>query len=181
MNRYLLSIIAVIMLAIFGFLTLKPNPKTQIKNEEEVKKDEVHYHAGFRVYKNNILEDYSGLEYMAVEPCTENEKGEDSESPEHEQIEKAHLHDGIGDVVHVERAGSVWRDLFTNMKVEITTDAISYLNGVETENFLDLPIKTYDSLVIFEGENTDMVEKLKAAVTKDHIIETEQRSENCGS
>ena len=141
--------------------------------------EEVHFHAGFQVYKDNQLQDYSGLEYMHLEPC--NKEGlEEEPTPEHEQEERAHLHDNIGDVVHVHRGNVIWRDLFKNINVEIDPDTKAYINGREISDFLNHPIKAYDSLIVLEGE-TELSNKLETAVTKEHIIDAESASENCGS
>lgn len=142
-------------------------------------KEPVHFHAGFQVYKDDVLQDYSGLEYMHVKPCGEDEHS--GLSAEEEQIEKAHLHDNNGNVVHVHREGVVWGDLFRNMKVEVNPQEV-YVNGRIFEgNFLDYPIKAFDSIVIFEGENTGVEEKLVNAVTKEYIVQAEKKSENCGN
>lgn len=141
---------------------------------------EVHLHAGFQVYVDNQLQDYSTLEYMHIAPCSE-EGHEEELTSEKEQEEKAHLHDNVGDVVHVHRAGVVWADLFKNIKVEIDPNAKAFINGQETRDFLNSPINAYDSLVIFLGENTDLEQKLAHAVTRGQITEAEGASENCGS
>ncbi|OGM22096.1 hypothetical protein A2961_04985 [Candidatus Woesebacteria bacterium RIFCSPLOWO2_01_FULL_39_21] len=141
--------------------------------------EEVHYHAGFQVYKDDKLVDFSDFRYMHIEPCS---TGDHEEQPtqEEEQIEKAHLHDYIGDVVHVHREGVVWRNLFTNINYEISVDIAGYINGEKVDDALNYPINSYDSVVFFEGENRDIDKKLQAAVTKDRIVEAESRSENCG-
>ncbi len=139
-------------------------------------KPDIHYHAGFQVYVNNTLQDFSDLKYMQIKPCGGTFHFED------EQIEKAHLHDNIGDVVHVHREGAVWADLFQNIKFEIptSTEFVGYLNGNRQENILTYPILPYDSVVFFSGPIVSMNQKLQARVTDDHIKEAESRSENCG-
>ena len=39
------------------------------KNREDQK--EIHYHAGFLVYLNGVRQDFSGSQYMHIEPCSE--------------------------------------------------------------------------------------------------------------
>lgn len=157
---FLISILALVVVVYFFF-----KPKS------------IHYHAGFQIYKDNALLDLSGLEYMNLKPCGEHDE---ILSPEEEQIEKAHLHDFTGDVAHVHREGALWSDLFKNIKIEINP-AEAYINGQKTENILTVPIKAYDSIVIFEGENSDIETKLESRVTIEHIKEAESKSENCGS
>lgn len=65
---------------------------------------EVHFHAGFLVYVDGKLQDFSGDIYMSPNVCR---KPDVRLSSEEEQMEKAHLHDGVGDVVHVHRKSAV--------------------------------------------------------------------------
>lgn len=139
--------------------------------------EEVHYHAGFVVFKDGKQIDFSDIKYMHVLPCNLEEEVEEHED---EQIEKAHLHDQVGDVVHVHRENAKWEDLFTNINYKIDQNSSTYLNGEEINNFLEAPVKPYDSLVVLIGKN-DVDEVLSKAVKKDHIQETEKRSENCGT
>lgn len=140
----------------------------------------VHYHAGFAVLKDNKQIDFADFKYMVVKPCSLN-KEEEKESPEDDQIEKAHLHDQTGDVVHVEREGSKWSDLFANLKYEIDyKNTSAYLNGKKIDKFQNLAIQPYDSLVVLIGPN-DVNKAKSKAITINHIKEAEKRSENCGS
>lgn len=137
----------------------------------------IHYHAGFIVLKDNKLVDFSDIKYMHAKPCGEG--AHEEVTPEEEQIEKAHLHDYIGDVVHVHREHALWKDLFINLKYPIT-NAQGYINGKKVANFQEQAIKPYDSLVIFIGKN-DVTKYLSNAVTKKHIETIEKKSDNCGS
>lgn len=141
----------------------------------------VHFHAGFQIYVDGKIQDFSSLKYMNVEPCTAHP--EETTDPEHEQEEKAHLHDLVGDVVHVHRANSTWGDLFKNMQFNITSSKpiTSYINGQKVNHILTLPIKSYDILVLIIGEKPKDTNFLKKAVTKNHIIKTEKKSETCGT
>jgi hypothetical protein len=138
---------------------------------------EVHYHAGFAVFKDDRKVDFSGFEYMHVEPCTDVVDTHDSFSEI--QQDKAHLHDFVGDVVHVHREGAKWRDLFRNIKYKLDYDqAKGFINNKEVENFETLPIKPYDSLVILIGENSS--NHLEDSVTQEYIKSKEKTSEDCG-
>lgn len=150
-----------------------------VKNADD--EEDIHYHVGFQVYVDNQLQDLADLKYMKQDPC--GAKHEVTDSPELEQLEKAHLHDLNGDVVHVHREGATWRDLFTNMPYEFPDDThITYVNGERLENdILDYELKADDSVVIFVGTNTDISSKLTAAITIDRIHEVEALSEDCGS
>lgn len=138
----------------------------------------VHYHAGFQVYVDGKLQDFSDLKYMFIKPCGK----EKSDKKENEQLEKAHLHDQVGDVVHVEAQGAKWGDLFGNInfKIDNNKQLKSYIKGKEVRNILDFPIKPYDSIVIFIGNVENKDEKLKKQVTRKRIEEVEKKSETCG-
>jgi len=146
------------------------------------KTQEVHYHAGFIVVKDNKLEDFSKNEYMKIEACKEKSVETDDESPEQEQQEKAHLHDNVGDVVHVENKEALWKDLFSNINYPINyANTTAYENNRQIQNIQDLPIQPFQSLVIFIGENNDTLKFLGQAVTKQHIENEEVKSESCDS
>ena len=166
-NILTLVVGAVVLLAlgIGVFIRLHPTP------------EEVHYHAGFQVYVDGQLQDFADLKYMQIKPCGGVFDNED------DQIEKAHLHDNVGDVVHVHRKGAMWGDLFKNLQWEIPKDKefVGYLNGERKENLLNYPLLPYDSVVFFSGKIEDMNHKLQARVTDDHMKEVEKGSENCGT
>lgn len=145
---------------------------------EKTKEKEVHLHAGFQVYVDGKLQDFSDIKYMHIEPCSTDSHKEENED---EQIEKAHLHDNVGNVVHVHREASMWNDLFTNINYPISKDFVGYVNGERVDDILNQPITQYESVVFFEG-NTDNVEKkLETRVTKEHIQTVEKQGESCGS
>jgi hypothetical protein len=142
----------------------------------------VHFHAGFQVYIDGQLQDFSDFKYMNTTPCQERDHMGESTSPEQLQIDKAHLHDGIGNVVHVHVAGGVWGDLFKNIKYDILAKGTpqGYVNGKAVNNILSYPIKGYDSVIILIGKSDSIDHYLPQAVTKDTIIEAEKKSELCG-
>ncbi len=136
--------------------------------------DEVHYHAGFQVYVDDVKQDFSDFKYMKIEPCgTDHSQGDD-------QLEKAHLHDNIGDVVHVHRDGATWGDLFANIKYPLPEDVTGYVNGQLVPKILTMPIIANASVVFLAGENTNISEKIAARVSQERIAEIEKKSEKCG-
>lgn len=164
MLMFALGALAIVALGIGIYMRLHP------------KVEEVHYHAGFQVYVDSQVQNFSDLKYMQMKPCGGIFDSED------DQIEKAHLHDNVGDVVHVHRKGAVWGDLFKNLKWEIPKDKefVGYLNGERKENLLEYPILPYDSVLFFSGKIDGMNQKLQARVTDDHMKEVEAKLENCG-
>lgn len=151
-------------LAVFG-----DKPQSQ-KAEEEV-----HYHAGFRIYLNNVLVDFSKPEFMHLEPCGEEEAHEERNDPR----ERAHLHDLIGDVVHVHSETAIWRDLLENLRFNPTGKTIFYLNGSVVNNLLDRTISPYDRVLLLVGENNSISEKLESVPDRGKIEQAEQKTEGC--
>jgi len=137
-----------------------------------------HLHAGFTVYVDGVKQDFSNYKYMNFTPCTDHNetKGKDDE-----QIEKAHLHDGVGDVVHVHGEGALWSDLFKNIQFEVPPDKsiTAYRQGAKIDNILSSPVDPKDSVLIIIGSE-EGIDK-SAYVTQDHIEEVESASELCGS
>lgn len=160
------ALLLVIVVCVYIF------PRTILKSKA------VHVHAGFQVYTNNKIVDFSDFKYMHEAPCTVN--GKPVEGYKDEQMEKAHLHDQTGDVVHVHRDNAIWGDLFQNIKYPLSPENINvYINGVKTENFLEQKIEPYHSVVIFVGEQENVQVRLKNAVKKDRILQVEKKSETC--
>ena len=166
-HKTVVIVAAALFIFIAGFLSTK----------SFIKKQKVHYHAGFQVYVDGKLQDFSGLKYMLIKPCSE----DDEKRAEDEQSEKAHLHDQIGDVIHVEAENAKWKDLFANIHFSFnkSKSLISYLNGKKTENILDQPIKAFDSAVVFSGKNPNRENALKERVGKERIEQIGKKSESC--
>lgn len=140
--------------------------------------EHVHYHAGFKVYVDNQLQDYSGYQYMNYTPCSEHDE---KKSAEEEQMEKAHLHENVGDVVHIHRSGAVWGDLFTNIKVNLPTDRkiVGYVDGKMVSEIMKKPIEAYTTAIILVGESD--ASRSGEVVSREHIEEVEKKSELCGT
>jgi hypothetical protein len=72
------------------------------------KSDSVHYHANFALYVNGHREVFRGSQYYSeVEMCTA--------STAMVPMERAHMHDNINNVVHVEDHAVTWGQFFTNL------------------------------------------------------------------
>jgi hypothetical protein len=152
-----------------------------VLKDKLTKPQKVHFHAGFIVVKDNKKVDFSDGIYMNFRPCTNNDT-EEVLTPALLQLEKAHLHDNIPDVVHSHIVGAKWRDLFTNIKYSVDyTNMTAFINGKKVNDFQNKEIKPYDSLVLFIGQNNDTNSFLSQAVTKEHIQQIEKKSESCGS
>jgi hypothetical protein len=162
---FLILITIVICSLIYYFVIRKP---TQA----------IHYHAGFLVYVDGKLQNFSLPKYMKTEPCLARKV---KPTKEEEQKEKAHLHDDVGDVVHVHRDGAIWGDLFKNIDFifPASESATGYANGAQVDDVLNYPIKSDDSVIIVFGSDEGV--DLETYINLDHIKEIESRSETCGS
>lgn len=141
----------------------------------------VHYHAGFHLYVDGVKQDFTDFKYMSFIPC--NEHDSQKLTPEEEQLEKAHLHDQVGDVVHVHRDGATWNDLLINLGFgyDYSKEVRGYSAQGEMTDILSQPIKANDSIVILIGDQTKASELVKNRVTLDAIQKVESTSELCGS
>ena len=155
-----------------------------VLNKMYNKPEKAHFHAGIQVYVDGKLQDFSDEKYMNTTPCALKGESNEHESPEEIQIEKAHLHDNIGNVAHAHLTGGKWKDLFQNMKYDIESKGVltGYINGKPADNILDTKINPYDSVIILAGTVPNETEPLlKKAVSRDEIVKAEKMSENCGS
>lgn len=137
-----------------------------------------HFHAGFQVYVDGSLVDFSGTDHMKETPCVI----PGAKIKEDEQMEKAHLHNGVGNVVHSHRTRAKWKDLFINSKYSFDEQKpmIAYVNGLRVKNILNYPIIPYDSVIILVGQHGEVSQYLEKAVTKDQVIIVENQGESCG-
>jgi hypothetical protein len=166
--KKLVIIFLCIIGVILGYIYIRTKPlSTSAK---------IHYHAGFLVYVDGKLQDFSGDKYMNIDFCSIPHK---TETPEKIQIGRAHLHDNVGDVVHIHRAGAVWGDLFTNMHYAFPAGEpiAGYVNGQAVPDILNYPIKPYDSIIITVGDSSAV--DLTKMVSRNHILDVEKHSEGC--
>lgn len=171
MNKKLLTIL-ILVLAVFFTIG------TSVLSKKLFTPQKTHYHAGFIVFQNNKNLDFSDIKYMFLEPCVLNNKIE-NDTPGNIQIEKAHLHDSVGNLVHIERTGAKWMDLFTNIRFPIDyTKTTGYINGKQVSSYQLQTIKPFDSLAVFIGNNDKKL--LRQAVTKDYMIKMAKKSTGCG-
>lgn len=147
-----------------------------IRSKQSSPPVKLHYHAGFLVYVDGVLQDFSADKYMNVDFCS---IPHPTDTPEELQIGKAHLHDNIGDVVHVHRPGAVWGDLFSNIHYTFPTGKpiTGYVDGHAVTDILTYPIKPYDSVIIIVGSGAGV--DLTKMVSKNHILDVEKLSESC--
>ncbi len=145
---------------------------------QPVEHDEVHHHAAFSIYVDGAKVDFSDLKYTHVEPCT-NEEEHEPLSAEEEQLERAHLHDLVGDVVHVHRPGVVWGDLFENLSYEFGAPPVGYVDGTQIDDILNRPIEPDQRVLFVIGALADPAAAQAALPTVDYIRQAEAAGESC--
>ena len=158
------------------------------QNKESKEAEHVHLHAGFQVYIDGVKQNYTDFEFMSMSPCSTEPK---ELTPEEKQMEKAHLHDQVGDVVHVHTKGATWGDLFDNLNVtfdknkeiQAYNEPFDSTQGelVTINNVLDKEINPYESIIIVVGDQSKVEEYKQNFVSRGRIEETEKRSELCGA
>lgn len=176
---------ALIILAI-RFATYQPEKK-------------IHYHANFAVYINGQHEQFSSSAlYEESAMCTnENAEDENSDSP----TERAHMHDNVNNVVHVEDAAVTWGNFFQNLGWTLGATTIIDGNGnvyqeqgadklhiiLNGQDYTDLGgignrvIKDQDKLLISYGDESDqavMVQYKTIPSTAKHY-DTAQDPKSC--
>lgn len=155
------KIIFIIVVAVIFFIVYKT---LQVPDRD------VHYHANFAVFVNDKQVDFSKDEFMHITPC-----GPDEPHEENEPDENVHLHDNIGNVVHVHHENVTWNDLFKNIKFDIRhviaeqeskgVTAKYYLNGKISDDVLTRVIGKDEQLLVSIGSD-----KSAENVTGDTIL-----------
>jgi hypothetical protein len=136
---------------------------------------EVHYHAGFVVYENGEKVDLSGLEYQTIEPCGESHDHSGMKTYEEAMV---HLHDGVGDVVHVHAEGQTWRIFLESLGLDPVEYSQTYRNGVEA-SLMDEIIEPYERVVFADAVTPVTPELIESVPSRDRIVEVEGKSETC--
>jgi hypothetical protein len=127
-----------------------------------------HYHANFAVYINGQRYDFSQSKYMEeVAGC--------NVSKDVQPKQRAHMHNNVGDLVHVHDQGVTWGHFFTNigwnvgkdylvpdsgdiLKTEGDLKLTYFLNDAIVTNVSNVLIKSEDVLLInFSSESDDVV------------------------
>lgn len=173
-TRYLIAMVfllAVISITGGGYLAYK---QSEIK--EDSHEDEFHIHAAFKLYKDGEFQDLSGIQYMHLGDC-----GDDFH--EDGEADPPHLHDFVGDVVHVHAEGQTWRQLLGGLEVEVDEADTAFLNNADaysTKELLDMEIAPYDRVLFLQGQTEEDLQKLKDEVPSvERIKEVEKEGESC--
>lgn len=115
----------------------------------------IHYHANFAVYINGAREEFKGMEYYSeVEMCTLNNAILPSE--------RAHMHDNVNDVVHVEDHAATWGQFFTNLGWTLGPNFIASPNGIIYAENGDTKLH-----ILLNGQDYSGISSMQNTVIKD--------------
>lgn len=97
----------------------------------------------------------------------------------HTKEEKAHLHDGVGDVIHIHSDNTKWTDLFDSIGYRFPAGkaVVGYKNGKEIEDILNQVVIPDESIIIAAGDAKDV--DLKKYVLLSRIQDVESKTEYC--
>src|SRR5665213_333008 len=155
----------------------------------------IHYHANFALYVNGQREPFKGIQYYTeVEMCTQ----ENTVLP----MGRAHMHDNVNNVVHVEDHAVTWGQFFTNlgwtlgpnfiqapdntMYVENGSQKLNViLNGqdyTDLGNMANFEIKDQDKLLISYGDETEptLMQQFNAIPSTAHKYDLSKVTGSCG-
>lgn len=155
----LLVIPVILFIWVASFLMTKPH--------------EIHIHAGFQIYLNGELQNYSEDRFMNYTACSEDGSYDDGL--------RTHLHNNVGDVLHVHKSGTTWRHFLEELGFDYKqTPTVAILNGENVGDYLDMQINNLDSIIIVAGEYQNFDKMTLNMVTQERIIEVSTMPELCG-
>lgn len=153
--------------------------------------EHVHYHANFAVYINGQREQFA-------DPLLYEESGAScSEETQMTPLERAHMHDNVNDVVHVEDQAVTWGQFFTNLGWVIDAKVIGtpsqtllpdfshkislILNGQAMDNVSNRVIGDQDKLLVDYGGNEQALKEQYAGISnKAQKYDTSPDPKSCG-
>jgi hypothetical protein len=151
-----------------------------------------HYHANFAVYINGQREKFVGTKYYeetAAMACTLEQVDEPAE--------RAHMHDNISDVVHVEDKLVTWGNFLQNLNwgvgdTYLATDTTIYtvdadhaltfvVNGKTVDSIANTVINDNDKVLISYGSETNVqtAAQYKTIASTAHSFDIKQDPKGC--
>lgn len=172
-------LVATIIILGIRFFTFKP--------------ERVHYHANFHVFVNSQREQFA-------DPTLYEESGASCSEEEGQMtpMERAHMHDNVNDVVHVEDQAVTWGQFFTNLGWVVDAKVIEtpsqvlvpdndhkisfMLNGEMMDNVSNRVIGDQDKLLVDYGGSSQMLKDEYAGISnKAAQADTSKDPSSCGS
>lgn len=164
-----------------------------------VPEKKIHYHANFAVYINGQREQFNNPAfYEEASMCTDNSKeDENADNP----TERAHMHDNVNNVVHIEDAAVTWGQFFENLGWTLAPTTLITDNGtvyqeqgtdklhiiINGQDYTDLGgianrvIKDQDKLLLSYGDESDqtVMAQYKAIPNTARKYDTTQDPKSC--
>jgi hypothetical protein len=128
------SVVIIILLSIVTYKTL------------QVPEMPVHVHANFAIFVDGKQIDFAKPDYMSLKPCTENQE------PSVNKLDNVHLHDNVGNVVHVHQDGITWNDLLQSLRFDINSQS-DVSKNLTSKIYLDKNL--VDSKILSENIKQD--------------------------
>lgn len=172
------AFILVFVLGVGAFAFLLNDGNNTMAEELE----DTHYHAGFQIYVNGELQDYSDDKYMHYSPCSI--EPEEDEHDEDDPKDRIHLHNNVGNVVHVHADDVTWKEIFESLEIDeyLELSQIHYSDGTDwSVEVLNSRPEPYESVIFTFGENDNKDLILDNSVDIQVIEDAEYDVENCGS
>ena len=153
--------------------------------------ERIHYHANFQVFINGQREQFA-------DPTLYEESGAScSEEEQMVPMERAHIHDNVNDVVHVEDHAVTWGQFFTNLGWMVDAKVIEtpsqtlladpshkisfILNGQSTDNISNRVIGDQDKLLVDYGGNDQVLKDEYAGISNKALkYNTSADPKSCG-
>lgn len=141
------------------------------------KPDDVHYHANFAVYINGERQQFKGQQYYEeTEMCAVNT----SVTPG----TRAHMHDNVNNVVHVEDHAVTWGQFFSNLGWTLGPSFIASPDGViyneNSDNRLNIILNGQDYTDLGDMSNTVIKDQDKLLVSfgdeSNEVLQQEYRT-----
>ncbi|MBP9700110.1 hypothetical protein KBD71_02405 [Candidatus Woesebacteria bacterium] len=142
----------IVLILTIGFILI--NATAIAYKISTVPENPVHLHANFAVVLNDVPVDFSKPSYMTIQPCGDLVHGDSKK-------DGVHLHDQVGNVVHVHAEGITWNDFFESVQFNLGSKILEaspgatpqyFINGEKREPVVisDL-IRSKDQLLVYVG------------------------------
>lgn len=173
MKKFINTLIILALGILIGALFIALGIKSTISSSN---KEEFHEHANIAVYLNDEILNLSDSKYMHFSACGFLDKEHEDEIQE-SPIEKIHLHDNNGGVIHVHKEGLTYADFFEGINMELADtyfvddegvryeDNSSkqlrfYLNGEEVQSVGTKEVRNLDKVLITYNDTSRSTESI---------------------
>ncbi len=177
-----LIVIFIVALTLFVVWRLQPAmQKADIAPTDNIEEtEEIHYHAGFKVIIDGEEQDFSGFEYMSVKPC--GLENEDDHEHGNKVADIVHLHDSIGDVIHIHGPNATWGMVFQYLKLPNDQQITAFNRTESLDDPMNALVEENQSVLFLLGDTRGVFPfEGQHYIAEDYIEEIGSKSETCGS